>query len=268
MIWIFIFFISFHFSYIEIHKRPIRQLLAWFLLLSGIEILLLWLNNIQILLAIVVLNIWIVALALFLQSSSRNTIKFNWRSYFVSGWYIFTVFMTIAFSLTLFWVFPKFPYSCQDISNGTSKVIDIVTKPFEAWIDEVNHVKNKTKNFFNYTIHDVLKIWQKTEIKSANPNSIIKKLDKYKDKFIDKTLTENNTVNMWVCDYLLKELNLRYVKTWFQVSVIAIMFLLLYPFVRIMFWVMSAIAFLLFELLYLLRIYKKWKHQVDVEHIE
>ncbi|HBB04708.1 TPA: hypothetical protein DCZ39_07635 [Patescibacteria group bacterium] len=79
--------------------------------------------------------------------------------------------------------------------------------------------------------------------------TIIQNINAFKKNLIDQTLKDNTTVNMGICDYLLGQMNQIYENPAFKTSVILLMFLLLYGFVRIVFWLMTGIAFLIFKIL-------------------
>ena len=64
-------------------------------------------------------------------------------------------------------------------------------------------------------------------------------LNEYKKNLIDQAITDNKNVNMGICDYVLGQMNTIYNTPGFKVSVIVLMFLLLYGFIRIEFWIMT-----------------------------
>lgn len=72
---------------------------------------------------------------------------------------------------------------------------------------------------------------------------------------------------MGICDYLLAKVNMEFGKPEFAASLILLLFLLLYPFIRIVVWVMSLIAFVVFKLCYLLGIYVVTLHEEKIEKI-
>lgn len=73
---------------------------------------------------------------------------------------------------------------------------------------------------------------------------------------------------MGICDYVLGEMNKIYNVPGFKLSVIAMMFLLLYGFIRIEFWIMTGIAIILFKILYMFGIYHTKKVMKEVEELE
>jgi hypothetical protein len=97
---------------------------------------------------------------------------------------------------------------------------------------------------------------------------IVQKFNTFKKNLIDQTLKDNSTVNMGICDYLLGQMNQIYDNPAFKTSVILLMFLLLYGFVRIVFWVMTGIAFVIFKILFGLKVYHVHTVMKEVEDLE
>ncbi|MBU0626321.1 hypothetical protein KKG31_04155 [Patescibacteria group bacterium] len=73
---------------------------------------------------------------------------------------------------------------------------------------------------------------------------------------IQQVQEENVSASTGICDYLLGKVNEKFGLPEYRVSLVLLLFLLLYPFIRIVFRVMSFIAFVLFKLLYLTGVYK------------
>jgi hypothetical protein len=86
-------------------------------------------------------------------------------------------------------------------------------------------------------------------------------------QLVNQIQAENVSTSMGICDYLLTKVNMEFGRPEFAASLILLLFLLLYPFVRIVFWVMSLIAFIIFKLCYLMGIYKVSSHQEEIEKI-
>lgn len=222
-------------------------------------------QHLLLVLSILTINIGIIYLAWFLQDESHNKIRFSSWGYFNVGGYIFTVFITIGYSLFMIGYFDKFPFSCADLSHASNSVIDFVSKPFKLGVDEAKGIKDTTQTFFSSKVKD---------LKIANTSHIIKettllgKLNLYKEQLIDKAVQNNTTVNMGICDYVLGEMNKIYQNPGFQTSVIVLMFLLLYGFVRIVFWVMTGIAFAIFKILFVAKVYHVHTVTKEVDELE
>ncbi len=73
---------------------------------------------------------------------------------------------------------------------------------------------------------------------------------------------------MGICDYVLGQLNNIYENPAFKASVILLMFLIFYGFIRVEFRIMTGIAFLIFKLLFALKAYHIKIVMKEVEDIE
>jgi len=134
--------------------------------------------------------------------------------------------------------YTRFPLTCQDISNASDSVVNFFTSPVT---NGANKISTDTTNFRNTKVGDIAKIGNTVSLatnKSAN-TSVIQKINTWKKNLIDQALADNNTVSMGICDYVLSEVNRIYNNPAFLSSVVFLLFILLYSFVRIVFWVMA-----------------------------
>lgn len=206
-------------------------------------------------------------LAYNLQGESDGKISFNSLGYFNVGGYIFTVFITLGYSLFVLGYYAKFPFTCQNLSDASSRVINLFTNPLTSSIEVV---KSNTTALFNTKVKDIAAIGQNISLqtKQSSYSMIIQAFNTYKKNLIDQTLKDNTSVNMGICDYLLGEMNKIYNNPTFQASVILLMFLIFYGFVRIVFWVMTGIAFVIFEVLFGMKAYHVKTVMKEVDDLE
>ncbi|MEI7919279.1 MAG: hypothetical protein WCH65_03605 [bacterium] len=80
-----------------------------------------------------------------MQDESRNKIRFSSWGYFNVGGYIFTVFITIGYSLFVLGYYDKFPFTCENLSSASNSVIDFVAKPFKVGMEEAKILKANTE---------------------------------------------------------------------------------------------------------------------------
>ncbi len=265
MLRILLFFIFFHFAYLSLRKISLKYRIGALLILSVLEGILVWFDHTLLLTGVLVWNAGIVMLARYLHGESHDTLSFNSRGYFSVGGYIFTVFVTVCLSFTLLAMYAKFPFNCQDLSNASNSVVDFVSHPFELGVNQVKNTKTWISNFFWTTIKDVKNLNVPAD---GLPTTMFEKLNAYKKNMIDQALKDNHTVNMGICDYVLTQLNGVYANPWFQTSAIVLMFLLMYGFVRITFYIMEGIAYLIFKVLFWSGVYKTRTVMKEAEEIE
>ncbi len=269
MIFVMLFFLFFHFFYLEIRIVPIKYLIVGAVVISAIEWFFVGYSHFLLVISLVVINAWIVFLAYSLQDESRNKIRFSSWGYFNVGGYIFTVFITIGYSLFVLGYYDKFPFTCENLSSASNSVIDFVAKPFKVGMEEAKILKANTEWFFNSKIQDLVTVGKSITIKNDSKTpTLLTTINDYKKTLIDQAIQDNTSINRWICDYVLWELNKIYATSGFQTSVIILMFLILYGFVRIVFWVMTGIAFLCFKLLFVSKVYHIHTEMKEVEDLE
>jgi len=266
LIALFVFFAFFHFAFLDLRHRGLRQFWYIFGVLIVIEWLFLGFENWQVLASVTILNIAGIVLALWLDSESSAKRKFKSFSYFFVGGYIFTILSVISYSLFLL-SGSSFKLSCDSLQQNTDQFVAFWANPFERWrqevSDEVKQSQEKVKEIFDTKLKDILP-WQNllsiktvTDEQQNSWNSLFAPLvDKFHTLqiWIDHMMEDNNVVNKWMCELVMEEINRRYNNPAFQFSVLALMFVVLYPFVRLTFFIISFLAFLIFKLMFLLKI--------------
>ncbi len=264
LLFLFLFFISFHFFFVEAQKYKNKYFVLIAIVLTIVGSIIIWFDIRQYIASLFVLNLGIIALILSIQWPLNKTLSFNSLNYFTVWWYIFTVFTTITYSLVLIGMYSQFPFNCQNLSQASSNVVDFFTNPFKIWIEKANQIKNDSASFFSANWWSVLS--KKTQINWDSKITTI--INDSKEQMIGQLFKDNTSVNMWICDYILWQINDRYNKPVFQFSLILLMYLLFYPFLRIIYWLMSIISILLFKSLLWLKVYKIQKVMKEVEEIK
>ncbi len=255
MLFVLLFFLFFQFFYLEIRKFPVKYVLIVMLIISIIWGFFIGYTNILLVAAMLSINIGIVYLARLLQWSSHDKIKRDTLSYLTTWGYMFTVFITLWYSFFVLWYYAKFPFTCQDLSDTSNRVINIFTRPVTVGVEKI---KTDTSGFFNTKVKDIAIIGQDISLQTqqSSYSLLVQKFNMFKKNLVDQTLKDNTMVNMGICDYLLGQMNQIYENPAFKTSVILLMFLLLYSFIRIVFWVMTGIAFVIFKILFGLKVYR------------
>jgi len=147
-------------------------------------------------------------------------------------------------------------------------VINVFTTPVTAGVEKI---KIDTQSFFTTTkVKDIATIGQNISLEAnqSTTSLLVQKFNIFKKNLIDQTLKDSNTVNLGICDYILGEMNKIYDKPAFKASVILLMFLIFYGFIRIVFWVMTGIALFMFKILFMLKAYRITTVLKEVEDLE
>ncbi|HRX63806.1 MAG TPA: hypothetical protein P5060_01745 [Candidatus Absconditabacterales bacterium] len=246
-----------------------------FVLLSfGLE------TNIWLILAVVTFNT-----SLFVLYNSLKIIQFSSISYFLRGGYIFTLFITVTYSLALVGMFSKFPLTCDGLQGASNKLIEFVEKPFKFSVDKIGvfteGVQGNLIGKFETEapveekkIFDMDQVLLKAKDKNIsiedtdeNMKPIITQFNKWKSNAIDQIMGQQESYSVGVCDMVLNEINKKFSLKGFGLSVVLLSYFLLFGFVRIAFFIMSFIGFLLFKLLYLTSLYRVRKVKKEVDDI-
>ena len=266
LIGLLIFFVVFHFFYLDVYQTDNKKSILFILIITLIEVI--WLNffgNGIMIGGLIAMNVTIIYLGSLLEDSANECISFKASSYFWTGGYAFTMGMTIAYSLFTIGIYNTFPFSCNDLNTQSAKFIETITKPFNiSWIQNTDNTKilNETK------VSDLLSVWKiiniESDIKWFSP---LENFKNRKNNLITKTLDENKELNQWICEYSLTKLTEKLKQPEFQVSAIIIMVGIAYPFLRIVIYVMSMISFLLFLAMKNMKAYTIQKVMTEIEKI-
>ncbi len=143
-------------------------------------------------------------------------------------------------------------------------------KEFIEWLRR-NYSGDIPENLLKELPEDIQNEISKYEKNNPNKNVnkwILWKIDSFKDKIIDQVLADKKLIDSWVCNYIIDEIWKRYNKPQFKFSVIVLLWFLIFPFVRIFFFILWIINLLIFKLFNILWVYKFVKIKEEVEIID
>ena len=249
---IMVLFVFFHFLFIDIKWIKIEYGIAtvlslilfsiWFLLLLGRDM------NIWIIFSLIFYNISIVALFFSLGYTNFNSI-----SYFTAGWFIFTVFITITYSFALIGMFQKFPFTCQWLNDASNRLYQVVEAPFTIF-KKRETVDNEYIS--EQKVAEMVNNFQEIELVWWSQNIITTKFNQFKSNIVDEIMNDTSEYSDGVCDLLLSKINHKFEDNSIKWSLILLSYLLLYWFIRIAFFIMTGIAFIIFKVLYRCKVYQ------------
>jgi hypothetical protein len=220
--------------------------------------------------------VFVFNFALFVLFYSLDTIEFSSISYFLKGWYVFTLFITITYSFVFIWIFRQFPFTCEWLRDASSKLVEFVEKPFVMPAKKIqNTVSSKNQEHQAELVDEKVEnivMWFKWVKLFADSGSVLYpvvwKINLWKENTIDQIVSDQESYSQGMCNMLLAEINEKYRLKEFWFSAVILTYLLLFGFVRLSFFIMSFIWFLLFKLLYLIWIYKIIKIKKEVNEIK
>ena len=268
---LFFLFVLFHFMSLDIKKFKSKYMILILLSLTilVISILLLsdWWSNAWLIVAVVTLNLSLLALFFSLKS-----VQFKSIFYFLRWWYIFTLFITTTYSVALMWMFQEFPLTCEWLQWASDKLIEFVETPFTFSVDRLWFMwGNWTNEILDEKVKDVLLKAKDTEVEADSGSMwapIIVQFNDWKSNSVDQIIWQQESYSLGMCDMLLDEINAKYNLKEFKLSAILLIYLLLFGFVRVAFLIMSLAWFIIFKLLYLLWLYKIVKVKKSVYEIK
>jgi len=199
-----------------------------------------------------------------LEIAANESVSFKAINYFVNWGYIFTLGTTIAYSLFTMSMYSNFPFSCDQLSKTSTSIVESITKPFN--ISRLQNPDN-AKIISQTKVSDLLSVGKILNIESDVKLAPIEQFKARKNDLITKTLNENKELNQWICEFSLKKLNQQFKNPGFQTSIVVLMVAVVYPFLRIIIYIMSAIGFLIFEILKKTKFYSIQKIMIEVEKI-
>ena len=228
------------------------------------------------------INIWLILSLLIFDISllilfySLQSVGFSSISYFLRGGYVFTLFITIAYSLTFIWMFKYFPLTCEWLKNASNKLIEFVEKPIiipvkkiQNSISEAKHKQNLDE--INTQVGEVLLWFQWVQI-FTEPDTVLApvvwKINNWKEETIDQIIEDQKIYSQDVCNMLLNSINEKYMLKELGLSVVMLIYFLLFGFIRLAIFIMSFIWFLIFKLLYWLWVYKIKKIKTEIFEIK
>jgi len=278
IVWIFFLFIFFHFLSLDLEKIKKLHLFIVVSILILFDILLVllfrWQINTWLIISIIILNMSFLALFY-----SLDSVEFSSLSHFMKWWYIFTFFITITYSFALIGMFKQFPFTCDWLKEASNQLVDFVERPFILSTKKISVQEEMSQNEQNgiqtkivdQKIENVV-LWVKNVEIFADSGSVfyplVSKFNLWKTKTIDQIILDQENYSASICDMLLTEINEKYKLKEFGISAILLTYLLLFGFIRLSFFIINSIWFLLFKLLYLMWLYKIHKVKVEVNKIK
>jgi len=134
--------------------------------------------------------------------------------------------------------------------------VDVATKPFKIGLDKVTTIKDQAALFLGFQVKDIVSL--EKDLQASTDAGALGWLS---TEFVKQVQQENVSTSTGICDYLMGKVNEKFGQPEYRVSVVLLLFLLLYPFIRLVFRVMSFIAFIVFKILYRAKAYAVKKEQ-------
>lgn len=245
---------SLHFTVISAQKYKIyirkRYRVLW-LIISGLFLFISTQYNSN--LIIFAYIVYHIGLYLFLYNKHwflTNNISPNPWIFCNVGMYLFTIFCTVTYSILMVGILENIPFDCDVIYESYDAVGQAVSSPRDNFSDRIGWWIDNISNTKNIDNTSTLNEWR----------SEFAEWDIW-----DGIVNEREKINKNICTTVFENIQTQFQKPGFQAAILFPLFIILSPIIRIVLYLVSAITFLVIELLIKSNIYKKRKVMKEVE---
>ena len=297
-----VFFFSFvHFFVIEIRKADISSILLIIIVATILEVMINGFSNF-----FYVLWIWFFNLAVFfliwdIYDEVYNRIEISSYKVFTMWVKMYSLLLSATFALSFLWTYRSFNLTCDEIYKKVNSASKFVMRNFWVEIpkikkdtkikDVINGLKEE-KISWNWNIsnlswkvltnlsgsNNVLLSWNTVNQKVSDNQefkwienvkfSDLIKLKFWKNIIINQIMENKKILDKSLCKTIVQNIKEKYTNPHFQITVIFLIFLLFYPFIRVFLYILSVINFIWFKMMNWVKIYQFKTIVEDVESIE
>ena len=264
-------FLLIYFVALDCYRAKFRYVLlslfCIFLLETIVFIILLWFSR-YLLAELLLFNItiWILLFLLCWQLNHRT--DFSPFAYFTEWWFFITSLLTIFFCVFMVWKYTQIPFTCDDIEEFPSKVVETTVNPFKNTRNKIVW-RFKTDEEESLNMPDFYAIWnplaKSTDLASAE--WVESFFINIRNNIENQTVGITNQVSKSTCKSYLPILQKTQKNWWIQIAWIVIGYLLLVWVFKVLLRVVSIIWFIAFIILRIFGVYKYEKRMVEKEVI-
>lgn len=263
-------FLLIYFVALDCYKIKFRYvLLSLFLIFLSetiIFIILLWFSR-YLLVELVLFNVAIWTLLFLLCWQLNHRTWFSPFAYFTEWWFFIISLLTIFFCVLMMWKYTQIPFTCDDIEEFPTKVVETTVNPFKKTRNKIVWLFSKDEKILDipefYAIDNPLS--KSEDLTSAD--SVEKFFVNIRNSIKIQTTDITNQVSISTCKSYLPILQKTQTSWWIQIAWIVIGYLLLVWVFKILLWAVSIIWFILFIILRIFGVYKYEKRMVEKEVI-
>ncbi|RKW25326.1 hypothetical protein D8B45_00865 [Candidatus Gracilibacteria bacterium] len=239
--------------FLAIDLRRVKKIKIWLpILILGAVLQLIIRNTPRQLMIAMRLSLFAIGFLLFSLGSYFSKVrKINWIVYFTSSGYIFATITSILFGFAVLGMNSQFPFQCEQISGRSKKIIQKSTNPFELNIFNTPENEAEAESLVDQETSSPIKEMG-GQIKSAIREGLVK---------------TQQSISFEICKATLGQLQRVYQKPIFQVGAVFAMYLLFYGVVRLVVWILTIIAYIVFLAIRLFGHYSIEKKLEEVEEV-
>ena len=239
--------------FLAIDLRRVKKIKIWIpIIVLGVSLQLIIRNASRQLMIAMWLSLFAIWFLLFSLGGYFSKVrKINWIVYFTSSGYIFATITSILFWFAVLGMNSQFPFQCEQISWRSKKIIQKSTNPFELNIFNTPENEAEAESLVDQeTSSPIKEMWG--QIKSAIREGLVK---------------TQQSISFEICKATLGQLQRVYQKPIFQVGAVFAMYLLFYGVVRLVVWILTIIAYVVFLAIRLFGHYSIEKKLEEVEEV-
>ena len=215
---------------------------------------------------LVLFNVAIWTLLFLLHWQLNHRTGFSPFSYFTEWWFFIVSLLTIFFCVLMVWKYTQIPFTCDDIEEFPTKVVETTVNPVKNTRNKIVWRFSKEETVNKPELHITWNPLSKSE-ELAGADKIENFFINMRDSIKTNTLNVKNQVSKTTCEYYIGVLQKTQKSGWIQIAGIIIWYLLLVWIFKILLRIVSVIWFILFIILRIFGVYKYEKRMVEKEVI-
>jgi len=259
------FFASAHYFVIELKKTDIWNLMILIALVVIANVLFLaylGLDNIFYTLGLVVLHLGILFLFLDIYEEVYNRIVINSWKIFTMWARMFSLTLSLTFALSFLGTYRTFNLTCDQIYDFIQKTSKVAANYFDMHLPTIKKdvkLKEVISKIWSWNVQP-----QFTGLKL----SYLVKPDFWKSVVVNQIMENKKILDKNICQIIVSNIKEKYNRPGFQFTVMFLIFMLFYPLIRLVIFVLALINWIMFQLARFAKIYRYKKVVEEVEMIE
>ena len=256
-----LFFILAHYFIIELKKTAISNLILIILAATVLLLAYIGIDNIFYTLWVIIFNIWVLFLFLDIYEEAYNRIEISSWKLFTMGSKMFSLILSLTFAFSFLWTYRTFNLTCNQIYDSIQKTSEFLSRYFDKEIPSFNK-DVKVKEIISNIKPQETTVFTGIKLKYFfDPNFI-------KQAVVNQIVSNKKILDKSICEIIVSNIKEKYTKPWFQFTVMFLIFLLFYPLIRVVIFILAIVNWLMFQLAKFAKIYKYKKVVEEVEILE
>ena len=194
-----------------------------------------------------------------------NRVVINSWKVFTMGAKMFSLTLSLVFALAFLGTYRTFNLTCDKIYKWIQKASTFAANYLDIKLPQIKKdvkVKDIISKIPQENTGNIGLTWNKISL------STVLNINFWKNAVINQIMENKKILDKNICQIIVSNIREKYNKPWFQFVVMFLIFMLFYPIIRIVIFILAGINWLMFQLSRLAGIYKYTKVVEEVELIE